>query len=118
MKYDKFFDLAKAKGLQEAELFVSTSYSLSFSLFHGEVDKYSVEDGSSYIARGVYNGKFGVAASDVFNHEKAEFLVDSIIANASVIETEDPSILFKGSEKYKKVNTFNPGLSKISVDEK
>lgn len=118
MKYDKFFDLAKAAGLEEAELFVSTSYSLSFSLFHGEVDSYSVEDGSSYVARGVVNGKFGLAVSDVFNTEKAKYLVDSIIANAGVIETEDPAILFKGSEKYKKINTYNPELSKISVDEK
>lgn len=118
MKYDKFFELAKAKGIEEVELFVSTSYSLSFSLFHGEVDKYAVEDGSSYIARGVYNGKFGVAVSDVYNKEKAEYLVDSIIKNAGIIENDDPSILFKGSEKYKKINTFNPELSKISVDEK
>lgn len=118
MKYDKFFDLAKAAGLEEVELFVSTSYSLSFSLFHSEVDAYSVEDGSSFVARGVYKGKFGVAMSDVYNAEKAQFLVDSIIANAGVIETEDPAILFKGSEKYKKINTYNPGLSKVSVDEK
>ena len=118
MKYDKFFALAKEAGLNEVELFVSTSYSLSFSLFHGEVDKYSVEDGSSYVARGVHNGKFGVAVSDVFNNEKAKYLVDSIIANAGVIETEDPAILFKGSEKYKKVNTYNPDLNKVSIDDK
>lgn len=118
MKYDKFFELAKQAGLEETELFVSTYYSLSFSLFHGEVDKYSVEDGSSYYARGLYNGKFGVAISDVYDKEKAKYLIDEIKNNATLIESEDPAILFKGSEKYKKINSYNPQLNKISVDDK
>ena len=118
MKYDKFFEMAKAAGLEEAELFISTSYSLSFSLFHSEVDKYSIEEGSSYIARGLYNGKFGVASSDVFNQEKAQYLIDEIKNNASLIECDDPAILFKGSEKYKKINAYNPELNKVSIDDK
>ena len=118
MKYDNFFELAKTAGLEETELFVSTSYSLSFSLFHGEVDKYSVEDGSSYYARGLYNGKFGVAVSDVYNKEKAAYLISEIKNNAGLIESEDPAILFKGSAKYKKINSYNPTLKTVSVDEK
>ena len=35
MKYDKLFELAKKAGIEEVELFISTSYSLCFSLFHG-----------------------------------------------------------------------------------
>ena len=118
MKYDKFFELAKQAGIDETELFISTSYSLSFSLFHGEVDKYSVEDGSSYYARGLYNGKFGVAVSDVYDKNKANYLVEEIKNNAGLIESEDPAILFKGSKKYKKINSYNPELSKVSVDDK
>jgi len=38
MKYDLFFKLAKEAGLEESELYIGSSYSLSFSLFHGEVD--------------------------------------------------------------------------------
>ena len=112
MKYDKFFELAEKAGIKEVELFVSTSYSLSFSLFHGEVDKYSVEESSAYIARGIVDGKATSVSSDVYNKEKAEFLVNELLANAGVIETDDPAILFKGSEKYKKVSTFNKDLVK------
>ena len=118
MKYDKFFELAEKAGIKEVELFVSTSYSLSFSLFHGEVDKYSVEESSAYIARGIVNGKATSVSSDVYNKEKAEFLVNELLANAGVIETDDPAILFKGSEKYKKVSTFNKDLANVPVDTK
>ena len=118
MKYDKFFELAKLAGIEEAELFISQSYNLSFSLFHGEVDNYSSNNGFSIQARGLVNGKFGAASCDVFNKEKAEYLVREIVANAKVIENEDPQIIFPGSPKYKKINTFNPSLEKISVEEK
>lgn len=118
MKYDKFFELAKAAGIEEAELFISQSYDLSFSLFHGEVDKYSSNNGYSIQARGLINGKFGAASCDVFNAEKAKYLVDEIVANAKIIENEDPQIIFPGSPKYKKINTFNPALEKISIEEK
>ena len=104
MKYDKFFELAKQAGIEEAELFISSSYSLSFSLFHGEVDKYSVEDSSVYYARGIINGKLGSVTSDSYNNEKAQYFVDEIIASAGIIETNDPVSLFKGSEKYRKIN--------------
>ena len=118
MKYDKFFELAKAAGIEEAELYVESSYSLSISLFHSEVDNYSLENGSIYVARGIINGKFGAASCDVYNAEKAKYLVEEIVANARVIENDDPAIIFKGSPKYKKVNTFNKELATVSIDDK
>jgi len=118
MKYEKFFELAKESGIEEAELYVSESRSLSVSLFHGEVDQYSDNNGMSILARGIYNGKFGAASADVWNLEKAKYLVNEIKNNAGVIENEDPTIIFGGSEKYKKINVFNNELAKISIDEK
>ena len=57
MKYDKFFELAKQAGLQDAELYVGETYSLSFSLFHSEVDNYSSNKSLVILARGILNGK-------------------------------------------------------------
>ena len=118
MKYDKFFALAKEAGIEEAELSVSDSYSLSFSLFHGEVDQYSVEQSSSILARGIINGKFGTASCDSWSGEHAKYLVKEIVENAKVIENEDPSFIFEGSKSYKKMNTSNKDLGKITIDEK
>ena len=117
-KYDKFFALAKEAGLEEVELSIAESRSLNISLFHGEVDEYKDNNGYSILARGILNGKCGAAACDVWNKDKAAWLVKEIVANAKVIENDDPIFIFKGSEKYHKVNTFNKELENVSIDEK
>ena len=117
-KYDNFFALAKEAGLQEVELYISESRSLHISLFHGEVDEYKDNNGYSILARGILNGKCGAASADVWNAEKAKWLVNEIVANAKVIENDDPIFIFKGSEKYHKVNTFNKALEEVSIDQK
>ena len=118
MKYDYFFSLAKQKGIEECELKIAESYSLSFSLFHSEMDDYQVSNGYSIIARGLINGKFGTASCDVWNKEKAEFLVDEIVKNAKVIEDEDPMFIYKGDAKYKKINTYNKELFDVPAEKK
>ena len=115
-KYDKFFALAKEAGLQEVELYISESHSLNISLFHGEVDEYKDNNGYSILARGILNGKCGSATADVWNKDKAAWLVKEMVANAKVIENDDPIFIFKGSEKYHKVNTFNKNLENVSID--
>ncbi len=117
-KYDKFFASAKEAGLEEVELYVSESHSLQISLFHGEVDEYKDNNGYSILARGILNGKCGAATADVWNKDKAQWLIDEMVANAKVIENDDPIFIFKGSEKYHKVNTFNKALEEVTIDEK
>ena len=118
MKFDKFFELAKQAGIEEAEITFSSSYSLSFSLFHNEIDSYATSNSYSFYARGIYKGKLGSISSDVYNSKMAKFFVDQIIANASVVENDDPVFIFKGSEKYRKINTFNRQLGTIPVEKK
>ena len=118
MNYKKFFDLAKEAGIEEAELSYSTSSSLSISLFHGEIDSYNSANDATFMLRGIYKGKMGSVVSDVYNNSLIPFFVKKIIENASVIENDDPVFIFKGSEKYKKINTFNRDLPKIPVEDK
>ena len=118
MKYDKLFNLAKERGIEEIELAFSTSKELSFSLFHGEVDNYNSASSASYVIRGIYKGKLGSVSSDVYSNDLVEYFVDEIINNAKYIENDDPVFIFGGSEKYKKVNTYNRELANISIDEK
>ena len=101
-KYDLFFKLAKEAGIEEAELYLSESRSLSIELFHGNIEGYSDNNGYTILARGMVKGKFGAASCDVWNKEKAKYLVNEIAANAGVIENDDPMFIFEGSPKYKK----------------
>lgn len=115
-KYDKFFALAKEAGLEQVELYISESRSLSISLFHSEIDEYKDNNGYSILARGIYNGKCGAASADVWNNDKAAWLVKEIVNNAKVIENDDPIFIYPGSKKYHKVNTFNAALENVNND--
>ena len=118
MKYDKFFDLAKSAGLEEAELFISESTDLSFSLFHSEVTEYESNSAKKISARGLYNGRFGSATCDSWDNKKAQYLVNEIKSNAMVSENDDPAIIFGGSSKYKKVSTYNKELENVPFSAK
>lgn len=118
MKYDKLFNLAKERGIEQIELSISNSSDLSFSLFHGEVDSYSSSSSSYYVIRGIYNGRLAAIGSDVYSNDLVEYFVNEIINNAKYIENDDPVFIFKGSEKYKKINPYNKSLGEVSIDEK
>ena len=118
MKYDIYFEEAKNKNITELELSISKSYSLSFSWFRGELESYSTSYTTSLSARGTYNGKAGYANTEKIDRDSISYILDKIKENASVNNSSDEVIIFKGSPKYHKKNVYNPALSKISTDEK
>ena len=118
MNYQKFFEIAKAKGLDQAQIQVGSSSALSIGLFRHEIESYSVNDSQSIKACGIYKGKFGSARTEKLDKDSFEFLVDQIILSASLTEKEEEADLFEGSPKYKKKNVFNPALAAVSAADK
>lgn len=117
-KYDKFFKLANEAGIQESELYISENTALSFSLFHNEIVQFSNNSSQYVLARGIVNGRFGSASSDVWNNQKCEYLVKEIKSNALVVENDDPAIIYAGSPQYKKVSTYSKKLESIDTNKK
>ena len=118
-KYDKFFALAKEAGIKEIELYIGESHEVEAELFHGEISNYSDNNGMTVVARGIFsNGKCGSASCDTWNKEKAKYLIDEIVKNAKVIENEDPIFIFKGSDKYHKINTYSKALDEVPLEAK
>ena len=118
MNYKKFFELAKAKGITASELYSAKKHALSFELFHSEVSSYSMSESFSLEARGIYNDKFGVSATEKVDRDTPELLVNNIIANAKIIEKDDKAVIFKGSKKYHRHKVFNKEIEEISIDQK
>lgn len=114
----KFLALAKEKGIEEAQIQISKSKNLSFSLFRGEIDSYSVNDEINVLACGVIGGKLGTCSTEKIGSDTAEFLIDGIQKAIAFNERDTVSSLFKGSEKYHKKNVFNKELGLIPVEKK
>ena len=100
----KFFELVKENGLESADLSLSETSSLAASIYHGEIDSFTNNTAFELVARGIYKGKMGSISVDNVDKKSPEFLVNEIKRSASIIESEDPVFMFKGSEKYHKKN--------------
>ena len=118
MNLNKFFAQAKAEGIEVSEVSLSKTASKSFSLFHKELDNYSISNQSTLKARGIYKDKLGTVRTEDLTDASIPYLISTIKSTASVIEKVEEPIIFKGSKKYHKKNMFNKELSEISVDKK
>lgn len=118
MNVNKFFALAKEKGLEAAEVVINRSNSLNMSVYDASVESYSMSSTVNILARGIYNGKMGFAISEKDDKTTAQYLIAQIKASAAVSETEDLSIIFEGSKRYKKGVVYNNELENISEKDK
>jgi len=76
MNIKEFFLLAKEKGLESAQIQISKSKSTSVSLFHREIDNYSINESQSIMACGIYEGKFGSCRTEEIGKGTFEFLIN------------------------------------------
>lgn len=118
MKYDKYFLEANKLGIEDLELYISSSSKLSFSLFHNELDNFSVASTYSLQARGIYKDKFGYARTEKDDKTTPKFIAETIKENALINETKESAEIFKGSEKYTRKNVFNPHNQSIPTEYK
>lgn len=118
MKYDIYFQEAEKIGLEALELYCSNTSSLSFSLFHGEIESYTVAKSFSMNARGIYKGKFGYASSEKNDKCSPKYIVEQIKENALVNEAKESAEIFKGSEKYFNKKVYDSKYLKIPVEHK
>jgi PmbA protein len=117
-KFDRYFELAKAKGIEVLELYFTRGKSLSFKLYQSAIEGYKLAEDIGLMARGIVNGKIGYASTEKMDSSTPEFLINEIIANAGTVTKEELAIIFKGSEKYKKKNMFNPALTEFPIETK
>ncbi len=118
MNVKKFFELAKEKGLEAAELVIQKNKGIEMSVYDESVEKYTLASTINVLARGIYKGKMGFAMSEKDDKTTAQYLVAQIKMSAGVSETEDLSIIFEGSPKYRKKSFFNKELATISESTK
>ncbi len=116
--YNKVFAKAKEENLEALELTVSEDRNFSFSLFRGELDSYNISESKTVEARGIYNGKVGFATSEKTDDSTVDYLVNHIKQNATLSDSSEAGVIFKGSEKYHKKNVYNKKLAETSPEEK
>lgn len=118
VRYQKYFTLAKEAGIEELELTISQSDSLSFSIFHKTVDSFNESHSCKLYARGIVNGKMGYATTENFGANSASFIVRSIIENAGCNSSQEAPVPFKEPCRHRHYDGYNPSLAALATSEK
>lgn len=119
MNFEKLFELAKAKGIEDIQVYYAGNTELDIEVFKGSVEKYAIADSAKLTAKGIYNGKMGSVSTEIINEDVFDFIVDSIIGAAKMIDSEDEVFIYEGDKDYKKVEgLFDASLSEVSAAQK
>lgn len=115
---EKIFQKGRQQGLGDMEVYYSAGSSLSLKVFQKELDGYSLSESEGLSIRGVYKGKMGYSYTEKVDESSIDMLVKNVVENATVIDSDDEEVIYEGSKEYKKVDTFNPELEKVSEVDK
>ena len=115
---DKVFDTAKNMKLDDFEIYFTSSENETIKVFKGEIDTYSNSQNMGISFRVKVNEKMGYSYTESIEEEDIIPLIERAISNANVIENLDIIEIYGEKSIYEKIDSFNPTLKDITVDEK
>ena len=115
---DKVFDTAKNMNLEEFEIYFVSSKNETIKVFKGEIDTYNNSENMGISFRVKIDGKMGYSYTESLLEEDIIPLIERAISNGKIIESLDEVEIYKENSIYEEVNSFNPTLENISVEEK
>lgn len=119
MNFDKLFEAASKKGIEDLQVYFNESNEFEIAVFKGELDNYTIADTQKLSVKGIYEGKMGTVTTEVLTDDVIDFLVESVIASAKTIESEDEVFIYEGDKEYKKIEgLYNEAIYAVSAKQK
>jgi PmbA protein len=115
---EKLLTEAMDAGFTEAEVYYENSESFGVKIFKGEIDSYETSEEGGLGLRGLYNGKMGYAYTEKIEEASIPFLIDSAKANADVLDEDDGTDIFEGSESYAGHDFYSEALAVVPIPAK
>ena len=110
---EKLLSEAMDAGFKEAEIYYERSESFRCTIFEGEIDSYETSEEGGLGLSGLYNGKMGYAYTEKIEEASIPFLIDSAKANADVLDEDDGTEIFEGSESYAGHSFYSEALANV-----
>ena len=119
MNFDKLFEKAKVAGIEDLQVYYTSGTEFDVEVLKGNVEKYTIADSAKLNVKGIYNSKMGVVNTEVINEDEFDFLIDSVVASAKAIDSEDEVFIYEGDKEYKTLDyLLNKELEQISPAQK
>lgn len=119
MNFDKLFELASSKGIEDLQIYFVDSNEFEVGVFKSELENYTIANTQKLSVKGIYKGKMGTVTTEILTDEVIDFLVDSVIASAKAIESEDEVFIYEGDKEYTKIEgIYNESIYDITAKQK
>ncbi|HOW38024.1 MAG TPA: TldD/PmbA family protein [Candidatus Izemoplasmatales bacterium] len=119
MNFEKLFAQAKTRGMEDVQAFLTRRNELAIQVYEGELENYEISDFSHLVLRGLYNGRLGTFVTEVLDDSVIDLAVESMIANAKIIDSPDQAVIYAGDPAYEKLTgLFSESLEQMDVAEK
>ncbi len=111
-------EAAKGAGIEAAEVYLSSGDSFRAMCVQGEISNYTVNTSRGLSLRGLYQGKMGYAATEAFDEDAVEQMVQAVKESAELTEDEDIQEIYQGDPEYPEVNEYRPELDEVPEEKK
>lgn len=119
MNFEKLFAKAKEKKIQDIQVHFVADTKLDIEILKGELENYTISDTKGLSVKGIYDGKMGTVSTEVINDKEIDFIIDSVIASAKNIDSEDEVFIYGGDSIYKEVDDlYNKELEEVDAKRK
>jgi len=119
MNFDKLFEVASSKGIEDLQIYFIDSNEFEIGVFKSELETYTIANTQKLSVKGIYKGKMGTVTTEVLTDDVIDFLIDSVIASATAIESEDEVFIYEGDKEYKKIEgIYNESLVNVTAKQK
>lgn len=109
---------AKEAGFEESELYYEHATSFSCKVFEGDIDSYETSEEAGVGFRGRYEGKMGYAYTEKIEASSVHYLIEQAKENANILDEDDGTRIFAGSDAYNTFTYYESGLHEVSTEEK
>lgn len=94
-------EAAKKLGIEEYELYYSSSESTSVEVFKNEINSFSSSVNGGVCFRCLVGGRMGYASTEELSETEAYSIVTRAADNAAILESDDKQFLVSGGQEYK-----------------
>ena len=100
MEFSKIYEKAKKLGIEEIEVYSVKSNGIDMSFFDGVIDGNTTEMSNVMCVRGVYGGHIATVYTERNDEAGIDFVLNSIVRNASLITKNEPYFIYGGDKEY------------------
>ncbi|GAA0460088.1 TldD/PmbA family protein [Alkalibacillus silvisoli] len=115
---DELFQQGSEKGFKDMEIYYEKTDRFVCAIEKGEVDQFTTAEVTGVSFRGEYSGQMGYAYTERLDESSIDFLLDSALESASVLESEDVEEIYEGDREYRDLSFTKEALKSVTSEEK